>query len=418
MISFFGLYSFFCQLIQLTFSSLLLQKYDLGPCQYTHSQPARNSYLEVCDATDYGYEALLARKLRSIVRECDRRIEMNQRRVDENEREKTRMKPEDEAIASLSAKYDALMENGDLDEASKIETQIEEIKSKKAAAAAAAESAQGPSTESSAAVGQMLATLGNHPQYQALRVCDQCGLLLSAKEDTKLDDHFEGKLHSGYVQIREKLGEVEHILESDREGERSEPQNGHHRDAEMDQPYKPVTTQTEAPAITTDENKPITSTDDSTTPQAATEAAEPKESAPTENASETAPTEESKPESTPTDLPKKEEPEKPKRAKRARATEGYETELPEPPSRQRDRDRPRYGDARDKEYERDRDRDRYSQKDRYRGRRGGGNGGRDYDDRRSSRDRDNSYRDGDRRDGNSHRDRDSDRYRDSYRERY
>lgn len=419
-----------------------LQKYDLGPCQYTHSQPARNSYSEVCTDVDYGYEALLARKLRSIVRECDRRIEMNQRRVDENEREKTRLKPEDEAIASLSAKYDALMENGELDEASKIETQIEEIKTKKAAAAAAAESAQGPNTESSAAVGQMLATLGNHPQYQALRVCDQCGLLLSAKEDTKLDDHFEGKLHTGYVQIRDKLGEVEKTLDEERDGDREEHKNGRNRDGgeEKSQMEVDAAKQSDDPsaAAPTSEDAKLAVTSEAAEkdPQATEETAKDDSSekkqeddlSPSETKPETEkgenteekPTEEKSSEAAAQEVV----PEKPKRKKRSRAAE-YENELPEPPSRQRDREKPRYGDSRDKEYERDRDRDRYGGKDRFRGRGGGGGGGyRDnYNDRRgggSYRDRDNSHREGDRgRDNHgSYRDRDSDRYRDSYRDRY
>lgn len=382
---------------------------------------------------------------------------MNQRRAEENEREKTRMKPEDEAISNLAAQYEVLMENGELDEASKVEAQLQEIKAKRAAAAAAAESAQGLNTESSAVVGQMLASLGNHPQYQALRVCDQCGLLLSAKEDTKLDDHFVGKLHSGYVQIREKLGEVERILEADREGEQKETHNGRHHDPDEIQPYKPSTSNSESAAPSTEATSTGETTEAVTSTQPTTGVSESSKeeikpdsaTADSEAPSSTATTEKTsegedvkKVEATGENKDGKSESEEngntgqvedssakvivneplTKRKKRTRASEGYETELPEPPSRQRDRERPRYGDARDRDYDRDRDRERYSHKDRFRGRRGGGGGGYrggdHHEDRRGGggyRDRDRDHHHG----GNaSYRDRDSDRYRDSYRDRY
>ncbi|EXB88154.1 hypothetical protein L484_005579 [Morus notabilis] len=45
---------------------------------------------------------------------------------------------------------------------------------------------------------------------QKLRVCDICGAFLSVYDsDRRLADHFGGKLHLGYMQIREKLGELQ-----------------------------------------------------------------------------------------------------------------------------------------------------------------------------------------------------------------
>ncbi|XP_031475360.1 uncharacterized protein LOC116247352 [Nymphaea colorata] len=44
---------------------------------------------------------------------------------------------------------------------------------------------------------------------QKLRVCDICGAFLSVYDsDRRLADHFGGKLHLGYMQIREKLAEL------------------------------------------------------------------------------------------------------------------------------------------------------------------------------------------------------------------
>ncbi|XP_077225127.1 LUC7 related protein isoform X2 [Tasmannia lanceolata] len=45
---------------------------------------------------------------------------------------------------------------------------------------------------------------------QKLRVCDICGAFLSVYDsDRRLADHFGGKLHMGYMQIREKLTELQ-----------------------------------------------------------------------------------------------------------------------------------------------------------------------------------------------------------------
>ncbi|XP_058102483.1 uncharacterized protein LOC131246397 isoform X5 [Magnolia sinica] len=45
---------------------------------------------------------------------------------------------------------------------------------------------------------------------QKLRVCDICGAFLSVYDsDRRLADHFGGKLHLGYMQIREKLQELQ-----------------------------------------------------------------------------------------------------------------------------------------------------------------------------------------------------------------
>ncbi|XP_008800487.1 putative RNA-binding protein Luc7-like 2 [Phoenix dactylifera] len=58
---------------------------------------------------------------------------------------------------------------------------------------------------------------------QKLRVCDICGAFLSVYDsDRRLADHFGGKLHLGYMQIREKLGELQEERNKRRKLERSE----------------------------------------------------------------------------------------------------------------------------------------------------------------------------------------------------
>ncbi|KAK1267249.1 hypothetical protein QJS04_geneDACA015542 [Acorus gramineus] len=58
---------------------------------------------------------------------------------------------------------------------------------------------------------------------QKLRVCDICGAFLSVYDsDRRLADHFGGKLHLGYMQIREKLAELEVSFEERAKIRRSE----------------------------------------------------------------------------------------------------------------------------------------------------------------------------------------------------
>ncbi|ONK77274.1 uncharacterized protein A4U43_C02F4860 [Asparagus officinalis] len=57
---------------------------------------------------------------------------------------------------------------------------------------------------------------------QKLRVCDICGAFLSVYDsDRRLADHFGGKLHLGYMQIREKLAEMQEERTKSRKRDRS-----------------------------------------------------------------------------------------------------------------------------------------------------------------------------------------------------
>ncbi|KAJ8490754.1 hypothetical protein OPV22_012475 [Ensete ventricosum] len=58
---------------------------------------------------------------------------------------------------------------------------------------------------------------------QKLRVCDICGAFLSVYDnDRRLADHFGGKLHLGYMLIREKLAELQEGRNKKRKVDRSE----------------------------------------------------------------------------------------------------------------------------------------------------------------------------------------------------
>lgn len=55
-------------------------------------------------------------------------------------------------------------------------------------------------------------------QQQKLRVCEVCSAYLGIHDnDRRLADHFGGKLHLGFIKIREKLSELERNSEKRRE---------------------------------------------------------------------------------------------------------------------------------------------------------------------------------------------------------
>ncbi|XP_039057156.1 putative RNA-binding protein Luc7-like 2 [Hibiscus syriacus] len=65
---------------------------------------------------------------------------------------------------------------------------------------------------------------------QKLRVCDICGAFLSVYDsDRRLADHFGGKLHLGYMQIRDKLAELQEARNKSRKLDRHDDRRSKER---------------------------------------------------------------------------------------------------------------------------------------------------------------------------------------------
>ncbi|KAL5566699.1 hypothetical protein UlMin_029863 [Ulmus minor] len=70
---------------------------------------------------------------------------------------------------------------------------------------------------------------------QKLRVCDICGAFLSVYDsDRRLADHFGGKLHLGYMQIREKLEELQEERNKSRKVDRYDERSSKERSRDRD----------------------------------------------------------------------------------------------------------------------------------------------------------------------------------------
>ncbi|XVF41464.1 hypothetical protein PTKIN_Ptkin01aG0281900 [Pterospermum kingtungense] len=70
---------------------------------------------------------------------------------------------------------------------------------------------------------------------QKLRVCDICGAFLSVYDsDRRLADHFGGKLHLGYMQIRDKLAELQEERNKSRKLDRNDDRRSKERSRDRD----------------------------------------------------------------------------------------------------------------------------------------------------------------------------------------
>jgi len=126
--------------------------------------------------------------------------------LEENESSSTMPSPADaklaEDIKELFAQAEKLGEEGKIDESLQMINKAEELKKQQAAEQATQLLNTMPSVD-----GILVGPATS--QQQKLRVCDICAAYLSIFDsDRRLADHFGGKLHIGYLAIREKLKEL------------------------------------------------------------------------------------------------------------------------------------------------------------------------------------------------------------------
>ncbi|KAG8390736.1 hypothetical protein BUALT_Bualt01G0114400 [Buddleja alternifolia] len=222
-----------------------LTKMDKGPCPKIHSLQLRKEYEEAKAKGVDNYDRDLEDNIDRLIVECDRKIARALKRLDEEDAKaaiaisvsevtqtpeviemskqiKEKLKEADQS--DLEAKTDikiraleeveelrtkradkqdpflgidtAIGEQGMVDEAQKALEEAEALKKLPAR--------QEPVMDSS-----KYTAVDVRITDQKLRVCDICGAFLSVYDsDRRLADHFGGKLHLGYMQIREKLAEL------------------------------------------------------------------------------------------------------------------------------------------------------------------------------------------------------------------
>jgi hypothetical protein len=172
-------------------------KQDLGPCPKQHPQGLKIQY----DSTSpeqkakWNFEYDYMRDLQKYIDDCNRRIDIAQRRLEKTPDEVRTTNLLLKAIADYAATIEAgLVEVEVLGEESQVSRaydefykirQVMQMKAEKERELKALSDTSGPSG------------------HQKLQVCDVCGAYLSRLDnDRRLADHFYGKMHLGYAQMR------------------------------------------------------------------------------------------------------------------------------------------------------------------------------------------------------------------------
>ncbi|XP_003961512.1 putative RNA-binding protein Luc7-like 1 isoform X1 [Takifugu rubripes] len=174
---------------------------DLGECTKIHDLALRADYEIASKERELFFELDAVDHLESFIAECDRRTELAKKRLAETQEEisaEVAAKAEkvhelNEEIGKLLAKAEQLGAEGNVDEAQKVLQEVEKVRTKKKDAEEEYRNSMPASSF----------------QQQKLRVCEVCSAYLGLHDnDRRLADHFGGKLHLGFIQIREKLDQL------------------------------------------------------------------------------------------------------------------------------------------------------------------------------------------------------------------
>ncbi|XP_067645698.1 putative RNA-binding protein Luc7-like 2 [Eurosta solidaginis] len=175
---------------------------DLGDCPKVHDLAFRADYQAAAKNEDFFYDIEAMEHLQAFIADCDRRTESAKQRLKETQEELTAEVAEKanavhalaEEIGKKLAKAEALGEAGEVEQSMSLMKEIDELRANKIKAEHEYRTSMPASTY----------------QQQKLRVCEVCSAYLGIHDnDVRLADHFGGKLHLGFLSIREKLIELE-----------------------------------------------------------------------------------------------------------------------------------------------------------------------------------------------------------------
>ncbi|KAF9647552.1 putative U1 snRNP protein [Thelephora ganbajun] len=178
-------------------------KMDLGACPKSHTERLKTEYLTAKaanpnDPTFARFQKEYEANIFQFVDECDRRIRAAHRRLEKTPEENAKTTNLMREIAEIelaiqggTEKIEVYGEQGKVDESMREMQAIEALKSEKA--------------DKERELQQLTDTSGASG-HQKLRVCDICGAYLSVLDsDRRLADHFGGKMHLGYHELRNML---------------------------------------------------------------------------------------------------------------------------------------------------------------------------------------------------------------------
>jgi len=173
----------------------------LGECPKIHDLALRADYQQAAKSKDCFYDVEATEHLRAFIEDCDRRTELAKKRLAETQEElsaEVSSKAEkvhelSETIGKKLAQAEEAGAEGQVEESIKFMEDVEDVRKKKVSAELEYRNSMPASSY----------------QQQKLRVCEICSAYLGIHDnDRRLADHFGGKLHLGFIKIREKLDEL------------------------------------------------------------------------------------------------------------------------------------------------------------------------------------------------------------------
>ena len=171
-------------------------KSDLKECKDRHDQQFKIMFENDPNKEQYQikYEEKLMEYLEKLVAEVDKKMKKSMERIDApipeqevNEETQEKINQIDNQISELTKQAEKYGEIGLVDDSEIVLKEIEKLKQQK----------------------EELITMNEHPlmfKEKQMKVCEVCGAMQSAQDNEKrLQTHIEGKLHSGYLKIRQEL---------------------------------------------------------------------------------------------------------------------------------------------------------------------------------------------------------------------
>ncbi|KAJ5346556.1 hypothetical protein N7541_009038 [Penicillium brevicompactum] len=172
-------------------------KQDLGPCPKVHSEGLKTEY-DTAASTDkakWGFEFDYHREMQKHIDDCDRRINTAHHRLEKTPDEIRQTNDLLKQIADLANTINSgLLEVSVLGETGSVSLAMSEMHKVRTA------KHQKETVEREL---KNLQDTSGPSGHQKLQVCDVCGAYLSRLDnDRRLADHFFGKMHMGYSEMR------------------------------------------------------------------------------------------------------------------------------------------------------------------------------------------------------------------------
>ncbi|KAH8172445.1 hypothetical protein LIA77_06700 [Sarocladium implicatum] len=172
-------------------------KQDIGQCPKVHSEALKTEYeaLPERERQRLGFEYDYVRDLQKYIEDCNRRIDAAQRRLektpDEIRQTNVLLKSISELTSSINCGLLEVEILGSMGDVSRAADELFRVRQ--------ATQAKGEKERELKALSDTSGPSG----HQKLQVCDVCGAYLSRLDnDRRLADHFYGKMHLGYAQMR------------------------------------------------------------------------------------------------------------------------------------------------------------------------------------------------------------------------